>query len=223
VKEAGQTTGLPGKRRGCLATGGGLVVLAVASPPALIVRWWRTWRRGNDLNSALEETALATSGGEVLRRLDLTLDVPRAAEPGFRGRLVASLVGVADALRRPDDVYHYAYRLPWADEPVVLPVGPQLQELGDRLSLVFSQGSLAARTVVWLTLGRDLALAEVVNPLAYDPEAEGEPEALLVGSGARWAMATSWDRVGPSLVVRVIVYVPEQAGAEVKALLAGLC
>jgi hypothetical protein len=98
-------------------------------------------------------------------------------------------------------------------------VGPQLQELGERFSLVLSQGALSGRTVVWLTLGRDHALSEVLDPVACGPEAEGEPEALLASPAARWSMATEWARVGPSLVIRLILVVPTDAENRVKALL----
>jgi len=133
-----------------------------------------------------------------------------------------TVVRAAEALRRPDDVYNVLYRLPSDPEPVVLPVGPQLQELGERFSLVLSQGALAGRTVVWLTLGRDSALAGLVDPLKYDPEAEGEPDALLAAPDARWSMATEWARVGPSLVIRLILVVPANAENRVKALLRSL-
>ncbi|MCK5377701.1 MAG: hypothetical protein KAJ97_11480 [Acidobacteria bacterium] len=211
-----------GRRKGCLATAAGLVALIVVAPPALVVRWWRARQRGSDVRSTLEEQPFPAAGGEVLRLFDLALDVPPPAEAGFRHRLTDVVVRVAEALRRPDDVYHLAYRLPWDSEPVVVPVGPQLQELGERFSMVLSQGPLAGRTVVWLTLGRGRPLAEVVDPVLYDPEAEGEPEALVARSGARWAMATEWARVGPSLVIRLILYVPDDAEGTVTTLLDGL-
>ena len=105
---------------------------------------------------------------------------------------------------------------------VVLAVGPQLQELGERFSLVLSQGALSGRTVVWLTLGRDRALSEALDPVACDPEAEGEPDALLATADARWSMATEWARVGPSLVVRLILVVPNDEESRVKILLQSL-
>ena len=73
-----------------------------------------------------------------------------------------------------------------------------------------------------LTLGRDRALSEVVDPIACDPEVEGEPEALLATADARWSMATEWARIGPSLVIRLIVVVPADAESRVKTLLHSL-
>jgi hypothetical protein len=198
--------------------GAGVLALIVISPFAIVIRSWRTWRRGGEVRSTLETRPFASTADGDRCRIDLTLDVPAPAEPGFRRRLTDTVVRAAEALRRPDDVYNVLYRLPSDPEPVVLPVGPQLQELGERFSLVLSQGALAGRTVVWLTLGRDSALAGLVDPLNYDPEAEGEPDALLAAPAARWSMATEWARIGPSLVVRLILVVPASRADDVRDL-----
>jgi len=208
-----------GPSRGCLAAGAGFLTLIVISPFALVIRSWRAWRRGGEVRSTLETRPFASASDDGRCRIDLTLDVPAPAEPDFRRRLTDAVVRVAEALRRPDDVYTIIYRHPADPEPVALPVGPQLQELGERFSLVLSQGALSGRTVVWLTLGRDRALSEVVDPTACDPEAEGEPDTLLASAAARWSMATEWARVGPSLVIRLILVVPPDAENRVKALL----
>lgn len=207
--------------RGCLTVGAGALALIVISPFALAIRSWRAWRRGGEVRSTLETRPFVSIGGNRCR-IDLTVDVPAPAEPGFRRRLTDTIVRVAETLRRPDDVYNVVYRHPADPEPVVLPVGPQLQELGERLSLVFSQGALSGRTVVWLTLARDRALAEVVDPSTSDPEAGGEPDALLAAPDARWSMATEWARVGPSLIVRLILVIPTNAESRVKTLLHSL-
>ena len=195
------------------------MALIVISPFAVVIRSWRAWRRGGEVRSTLEFRPFANTGAGERCRIDLALDVPASAEPGFRRRLTDAVVRVAEALRRPDDVYNIIYRHPADPEPVVLAVGPQLQELGERFSLVLSQGALSGRTVVWLTLGRDRALSEVLDPVACDPEAEGEPDALLATADARWSMATEWARVGPSLVIRLILIVPPDAENRVKNLL----
>lgn len=208
--------------RGCLATGAGAAALAVLAPFVLAVQSWRVWRRGSEIRAKTEVEPLTNSAGADLRRVDLSLDVPQAAEPGFRRRLIDAVVRVAETLRASDDVYHLAYRLPWDEDPVVMPVGPLLQELGERFSLVQSQGAMAGRTVVWLALGRDRALSEVVDPDAYDPEAEGEPERLLIHPDVRWSMATEWARVGPSLIFRLILVVPSSEEDRVKTLLTSL-
>lgn len=194
--------------RGCLATGIGAVALALLSPFALIVQGWRRWRRGSEVKKKILIGALTGAAGTELRRVDLELDFPPAAEPGFRRRLTDTVIRAAETLRASDDVYHLVYRLPWDEEPILIPVGPNLQELGERFSLVQSQGAMAGRTAVWLTLGREHALSEVVDPVTYDPEADGEPEGLLSHPALRWSMATEWARVGSSLLVRMIIVVP---------------
>jgi hypothetical protein len=198
--------------------GAGALALIVISPFAVVIRSWRAWRRGGEVRSILETRPFVSTAGERCR-IDLVLDVPSSAEPGFRRRLTDAVVRVAEALRRPDDVYNIIYRHPADPEPVALPVGPQLQEFGERFSLVLSQGALSGRTVVWLTLGRDRALSEVLDPVACDPEAEGEPDALLATANARWSMATEWARVGPSLIVRLILVVPASRADDVRDLL----
>ena len=207
--------------RGCVAASAGFLALIVISPFALVIQSWRAWRRGGEVRSTLETRGFMSAAGPRCR-IDLALDVPAPAEPGFRRRLTDAVVRVAETLRRPDDVYNVVYRHPADPEPVVLPVGPQLQELGERFSLVLSQGALSGRTVVWLTLARDRALSEVVDPSTSDPEAEGEPDALLAAPDARWSMATEWARVGASLVIRLILVVPADAESRVKTLLGSL-
>ena len=209
----------PGRRKGCLVTLTGSVVLVVMAIPVALVRWWRARRRGDDVRSSLEVQPFPTGGERAFRKLDLTLDVPPVAESEFHRRLTDAVVRVAEGLRCTDDVYHLAYRLRWEEGPVVMPVGPQIQELGERFSLALSQGSLEGRTALWLTLDRGCPLAEVIDPLRYDPEADGEPETLISSSGPRWAMATSWARVGPSLVVRLLMYVSEDEAENVAKVL----
>ncbi len=208
--------------RGCLATGLGAAALALLAPFVVAMRGWRTRRRGPDIRSTVEVASVEGCDDGVRTRIDLSLDVPPPAEPGFTHRLTDVVVRMAEGLRRPDDAYHLVYRLPWDEEPVVLPLGPQLQELGERFSLVQSQGAMAGRTAVWLALGRDQALAQVVDPATYDPEAAGEPDALLARPDVRWSMASEWARVGPSLVIRLILVVPSATTDRVTNLLESL-
>jgi hypothetical protein len=210
------------RTRGCLTTGAGAVVLAVLAPFVAAVQVWRKWRRGSDVRTKIGLDSLTDSAAADLRRIDLNFDVPQAAEAGFHRRLTEAVIRVAEVLRKADDVYHLVYRLPWDEEPVVMPVGPQLQELGERFSLVQTQVAMVGRTAVWLTLGRDRALSEVVDPLSYDPEADGEPDNLLMHPDPRWSMATEWARIGPSLIFRLILVVPADAEDRVMTLLGSL-
>ncbi len=193
-------------------------MLAALSPIVLSVRSWRKWRRGSEIRTTADIEPLTNSAGADLCRIDLSFDVPQPAEPGFRRRLTDSVVRVAEALGESDDVYHLVYRLPWEEEPVAMPIGPKLQELGDRFALAQSQGVMAGRTAVWLTLSRDRALSEVVDPDDYDPEADGEPNGLLMHRDLRWSMATEWARIGPSLLFRLVLVVPADQADRVMAL-----
>jgi hypothetical protein len=154
-------------------------------------------------------------GGDEVR-LDVVLDVPMTAADDLRRRVTDAVVRIAETLRCPDDAYHMVC-WPLGDvEPLMLPLGPLVQSLGERLNLVLRQGSLAGRTVVWLALAREQALGEVVDPGRCDPELDAERERLLVASD-RWAAASSWVRVGPSFVVRLILIVPADAESRVRA------
>ena len=219
ISPAGEGLETPGRSKGCLVTLTGTIALVAMAIPVSLVRWWRARRRGDDLRTSLDAQPFPTAEERAYRKFDLTVDVPRALQSGFHRDLTDAVVRVAEELRLPDDVYHLVYRLPWEDEPVVMAVGPQIQELGERFSLALSQGALEGRTALWLNLGRGRRLAEVVDPIHYDPEAEGEPEALLASSRPRWAMATSWARSGPSLVLRMILVVPPEANERILALL----
>jgi len=194
-------------------------MLAALSPIVLSVRSWRKWRRGSEIRTTVDIEPLTNSAGADLRRIDLSFDVPQPAEPGFQRRLTDSVVRVAEALGESEDAFHLVYRLPWEEEPVAMPIGPKLQELGDRFALVQSQGAMAGRTAVWLTLSRDRALSELVDPNDYDPEAGGEPNGLLMHRDLRWSMASEWARVGPSLVLRLILVVPADQTDRVKTVL----
>ena len=219
ISPAGGILRPPGKSKGCLVTLTGTIALVAIAIPVSLVRWWRARSRGDDLRTLLDVRPFPTGSGCALRKLDLTLDLPPVVERGFHRRVTDAVVRVAEELRLPDDVYHLIYHLPWEDEPVVIAVGPQVQELGERFSLALSQASLQGRTALWLTLERGRPLADVVDPLGYDPEATGEPETLIASCAPRWAMATSWSRVGPSLVYRMILVVPEEAADRILALL----
>lgn len=204
---------------GCLRSAAAAVGLAVLAPLAAAVRAVRAWRRGS---SVLVDWVRRTPEGGGLVVIDLTADVPVPFLERFRRRLTETIVGVAEALRRPDDVYHVIHRDRAADETIVLPVGPQLQELGDRFHLVLTQGAMRGRTVVWLTLPSQRRLVELVDPFSYDPEQPGEPDGMLRASGMRWGMVSAHALRGPSTLVRLVLHVPAESAAQVEALLARL-
>lgn len=196
--------------RGCLAAGAGFLALVALAPLAFAIRWWRRWRRGSAIRSDLD---VRRNGDRC--RVDLTLDVPDVSEPAVRRRATTQVVRIAQALHTAGDTYCAVYRLRSDPEPYLIAVGPDLQNLGDRFLLTLNQGALASRTVVWLALAPDQVLAEVVDPVGCDPEDPQQMERLLHLDAARWTMATSWARIGPSWVVRMVLIVPAAAADEV--------
>ena len=197
--------------RGCLASAAAALVLVFVSPLVLVVRSWRSWRRGHDIRVSIEPLPRPARAESDRRMLDVVCDVPLSVERGFRDRLTDRVVRVAEVLHSPDDAYHLVYRPAGADEAVVLPLGPHVQSLGERFRLVLGQDPLAGRTVVWLVLDRGLPLSSIVDPERCDPESTQERERLVETPEARWSMATSWASVGPSLIVRMILVVPALA------------
>ena len=208
--------------RGCLGSTAGLVLLALISPFAFVVHRWHQWRRGTEVRVSVTSRAWEVDDGRVLQRVDATIDVPLAVETGYRRRITDAVIRTAEVLRRPDDAYTVVYRMPTDEEAVVLPLGPQLQGLGERFFLTLNQGTLAGKTIVWLAFGRGTSPGVVVDPMTADPGADGEPEGLLGISRARWTMATEWARVGPSLIVRLILVVPPDRADAVRKLLAAV-
>jgi hypothetical protein len=205
-------------RAGCITGGVGAVAVMLLAPFAYVVRAYRGWRRDSDIRIKRQTATLGGTDATI----DLHVDVPIAMAGELRARLTDVVIRVAEALRSPDDVYHQVYRQRGLDETMVLPVGPLLQELGDRLSLALGHGPLAGRTVVWLTLPRGVAPAELVDPYDYDPEAEGEPHAVMMQSDVRWGFATSFAHTGPSVVYRVLLFVPAGKVHNVEALVGRL-
>jgi hypothetical protein len=61
-----------------------------------------------------------------------------------------------------------------------------------------------------------------VDPVAYDPEDDGEPRLLLMHPALRWSMATEWARVGPSLIFRLILVAPVHEAERVITLLTSI-
>ncbi len=183
-------------------------VLALLAPFAVAVRGLARRRRGSATRFRLERSRAA---GRV--RLDLAVDVPVADEPDLRLRATDSLVRLAEALRRSDDVYHLVVRPPDEEEPRLRPIGPLVQELGEQLALQLGRAAMRGRTLLWLTLDRGRTLVAAVDSGTADPDAPGEPDGLVAAAGPRWAAATAMVRRGPSAVLRIAAWVGEDDAA----------
>ena len=207
-------------RHGCLSSVFGILSLVVLAVPVGLVRSWQSWRRGAEWQLGWTIRPADATSGRL--RIDLEADIPHQTTRDFPRRLTETVIRIAEHLRQSDDHYHLIYRDLAEPDAILLPVGPMLQELGERLILALRQHELADRTAVWLTLPPRPAIAELVDPAAYDPDAAGEPEGLVEQTNARWAMATEWARVGPSIIFRVILWVPVEEERAVQTILAGL-
>jgi hypothetical protein len=219
AKLKGALEGRRRPQRGCLAAAVGSLALVVLAPFAALARGWQARRRGDAWRIESAADPAAGTGPARRTRLHLRADIPLRSGAGFRSRLTDAVVRIAEQLRQTDDVYHHVYRIPGEADAVVLPVGPQVQALGDRLVLALGQTELAHRTAVWLTLPAPRPITELVESATYDPEAAGEPEGLVERSNPRWAMATGWAQIGPSTVYRLDLWLPEDSVQAVEKLL----
>jgi hypothetical protein len=195
----------------------GLALTLLALPVAALRRL-RAWRRGSAVDVVWTAGAFTGCGGEPFTVLDLTVDAPQHRGGEVAARLTDLVVRVAERLRREDDVYHLLRPEPHGAGPVAVPVGPLVQELGERFSLALARPMLAYRTALWLALPARRRLGEVADPREYDPEAPGEPEALLRRTAVRWAAASSFGRGGASIAFRLLLWVPEASAAGVEGI-----
>jgi hypothetical protein len=197
----------------------GSSILVVLGPLVAAIRSWQAWRRGTRWKIDHDTEEASVNDGRTVVRLGLRADVPIRSGGEFPSVLTDAVISVAEALLQPDDTHLLIYRKPAQDEPLLLPLGPRLQDLGERLLLVLGQTELERRTALWLTLDTGQPITDLVDPHAYDPEAEGEPQGLVTRSKPRWALATSWTRLGPSTIYRVLLWVPVEAVRTVRSIL----
>lgn len=196
-----------GAAGGCRRTVGGAAALVVLAPLAAVARTVARLRRGRDVRIGWRAVPFETQAREAVL-VDVDLDVPDTASARVRRELTDTVVRLAEGLRHGDDVYHLVYRVPTEPEPVSVPVGASVQALAERFALSLGQHDLEGRTAVWLALPRSVHLADVLDPFGYDPEADGEPHALLAKAPVRWALATAWRHGTVSTRLRALVVLP---------------
>jgi len=198
---------------GCLTAGLGGVLLVVLAPVAALVRAVQRRRRGSDPRVAWHRDARAIPGAVAI---DVVLDLPRPRQADGRRALTDAVVRVAEALRRPDDVYNLVYRESAEPDTVMVPVGSQIQDLAERVHLALAHVAWAGRTLVWLVLPRSRPLAAAVPDLGWDPDAEGEPDALIARERPRWAFALAFSLGAVATEIRLRIVVPPEADAVVE-------
>lgn len=196
-----------GRPSGCLRLLPAAAAMVVLAPPVAAVRAWRRWRRGRGVRIDIRRREAATGLGPAVE-LDVEVDVPADRRTELRRAFTEAVVRMAEGMPRRDLVVHLAYRVPTEPEPVVVPVGPLVQQLAERLHLALGQLELAGRTVLWLAMPRQVVLAREVDPFAYDPEAPGEPDRLIERAPVVWAMVVARTSDGPSERLRALVTVP---------------
>ncbi len=205
VRESGT-----GQRRGgpgCLVGAVRLSALGVLGPAVAASRWWRRRRRGDAALVELDEGKLEHADA-AFERLSLIVDVPPESERTARREVTTLVARVAEGLKTDGELYHLVYRLPWEGEAQLKSVGPRVQELGERVHLQLGRRELERLTSVWLVLPRNVYLGTVVDAGAYDPEADGEPDALIRRVACRWAFASAWWRGAASVLFRIVLYLP---------------
>jgi hypothetical protein len=202
---------------GCLAGAFRLAALSVLGPLVAARRWWSARARGTRAEASFEERTVP--GREDFTRLDLEVDVPADRERAARRELTELVVRLAEVLEGGNEVYHLLYRCPWEAETELKAVGPRLQALGDRLHQHLGRGELERTTSVWLALPRGLYLGTLLDPEAYDPGAEGEPDGLFARLPCRWGFGAAWMRREASVLFRFAFYVPEAGRSAARDLL----
>jgi hypothetical protein len=205
---------LPTRVSGCVTAVLGGAALVLLAPAAAAARSFQRLRRGSLPRIDWHVESMRDSAGPAV--VDVHLDLPRGREAEARRVLTDALVRVAESLRQVDDVYHLVYREAGEQDTVLVPVGPQIQDLAERVHLALSHVAWAGRTLVWLVLPRSRPLGEVVTELGWDPEAEGEPEALIRREAPRWAFALAFFSGAVATEIRLRLFLPVSAVAVVE-------
>lgn len=202
---------------GCLRALLAAPVLAVLAPVTAIFRTWARWRRGS--------TVVVKTGNEDFERFEsgwakvtAEVNIPDTID-GVR-LLTRSVVRIAEALHTAGQVFHLVYREPGNEETITVPLGLTINDMAERFALSCRRSILDGSTLLWLCLPRGRHLGEFLDPIAYDPDAPGEPEALLQTAPITWALALGRHRGGVSTVFKMEFIVPRGSADQVMTVLA---
>lgn len=136
--------------------------------------------------------------------------------------LTEGVVRIAESIGTGGESYHLLRREAGSEEPVVVSFGPSVQEFAERFLISCRRTAHQDRRVLWVVLPKTASLGEFLDPSMYDPEAEGEPAALLGSMPLRWATVVRRRVSLHSIRYSIDFIVPESARGLVDRLTAKL-
>lgn len=206
-------------RGGCLRALIAAPALAVLAPAAALYRSWAKMRRGSAVLVSVRSDSFERPGA-AWARVSTTVDVPHSAD-GCR-LITECVVLVAETLRANGQVFHLVYREPGREETIALPVGVAVQDLAERLIISCRRAILDGKTIVWPVLRRGHHIGQCLDPVNYDPEAPGEPDALLRSAPMTWALVLNRRRKTASTLFSMDFVVPEDDAERVESIVSRL-
>ena len=206
--------GIATGRGGCLRALVAAPALAVLAPVSALYRSWARWRRGPEVvvTSQVEAFERSEAGWT---KVAATADIPHSLDGGHL--ITACVVRIAEGLGSGGEVFHLVHREPGRHETIAVPLGSTINDLAERLVLSCRRSILDGETLVWPALPRGRHLGEVIDPVAYDPEAHGEPENLLRSAPITWALVLRRRRGAASTVFEMAFIFPEDHADAVTA------
>ncbi len=153
----------------------------------------------------------ANEGGMV----ELVIDSPTSRVLEVRRWATETLVRLADSVAA-GDAYHMAYREPGASQSTLVPIGSQIQALGDRLHQGLSKSSWRGMRLLWLCMDRAQALAEVVSEECEDPAGPDAVAALGGDPRVRWLVVTVVEPSDVGEVTRFLYVFPPELRPKVE-------
>jgi len=201
-------------RGGCLRVLLAAPALAVLAPMAALFRSWARWRRGSSI--VVNSNIAPFERGEARwAKISTSIDIPHSIAGVVL--ITRCVVRIAEDLGSGGEVFHLVHREPGQDETIAVPLGSSVNDLAERFFLSCGRSVLERRILVWPTLARGHHLGEFIDPVAYDPEAPGEPEAALRSAPITWAMILKRHSCTASTIFQMNFIVPEQQAEKVEA------
>ncbi len=203
-------------RGGCLRALVAAPALAVLAPMAALFRSWARRRRGSAIVATSHvEPFERTEPGWV--KISASIDIPHSIAGVVL--MTRCVVRIAEGLAGGGEIFHLVHREPGREETIAVPLGSSVNDLAERFALSCGRSILDRRTLVWPIFARGHHLGEFIDPVAYDPEAPGEPEATLRTAPITWAMILKRHRGTASTIFDLDFIIPQQQAERVVAIL----